>query len=134
MKNLIALTLIATLFSSCDPSAQIEANIENLTDKNLSILFISSDSSLISSKTLQIAPSETVLFQEDFVFKSTYLEPNLEYFDSVLIKNQADVILRVYKPNDSGKNIYNIDDYWISSEPSKRSFKYEYKIENEDFE
>jgi len=52
----------------------------------------------------------------------------------VVVKNQAEDILKVYKPSDIGKNIYNIKDYWQGSEPSKRFFKYEYEIENQDIE
>lgn len=51
-----------------------------------------------------------------------------------MVKNNARQILKVYKPNDTGKNIYNIDEYWQLREPSKRFFKYEYEIYNEDLE
>ena len=61
MKKLLVLAITTVIFFSCDPVAQIKANIENLTTKSLSMIFISSDSSL--SKTLQIDPNQTVLFQ-----------------------------------------------------------------------
>ena len=86
-----------------------------------------------SNKTIQIDTNQTVLF-EIYDGYGTYVEPNLEDYDSVLIKNQADEVLKVYKRNDTGKNIFNIDKYWISSEPSKRVFKYEYEIEEVDIE
>ena len=110
----------------------MEADIENLTSQTLTIQFISSDESL--SKTLQILPNGIELFQESFDIGSTFLEPSLVDYDSVVIKNQAEQILNVYKENDPGKNIYNIDDHWIASEPSKRFFKYKYQIESEDIE
>lgn len=132
MKRIALIALMIPIFFSCDPLAQMEANIENLTAKKLSVVFMSSDSSI--SKTLEIDPNQNVFFQEGFDIGNTYLEPYLSEYDSVVIKNQADEILKVYKRNDVGKNIYNIDVYWISTEPSKRFFKYEYEIENEDIE
>lgn len=33
-----------------------------------------------------------------------------------------------------GKNIFNIDEYWISTEQTKRFFIYVYEIEDEDLE
>jgi hypothetical protein len=109
----------------------MEATISNATTISLSIDFVavSLDSSL--SQTFQIDPGQNVLF-EVYDGYGTFAEPNLGYYDSVLIKNRLGDILKVYRRNDTGKNIFNIEDYWISSEPSKRFFKYEYLIENED--
>ena len=131
MKKIALIALTIPFFFSCDPIVRMEANIENLTPKSLSIDFVSRDSTY--SKTLQLGPGQIVLF-DVYDGYGTYAEPNLGYYDSVLLKNQADKILKVYKRNDAGKNIYNIDDYWISSEPSRRFFKYEYEIENEDID
>lgn len=132
MKSLFKLTIITMALSGCDPVSDMEANIENLTSQILIIDFISSDESL--NKTLQIPPDEIVLFQEGFDIGSTFLEPSLIEYDSVVIRNQVEQVLKVYKENDPGKNIYNINDYWKASEPSKRFFKYEYEIENMDIE
>lgn len=117
---------------SCDPVSDMEATIENLTSKNLTIEFISFD--VNSSKILQIAPNEIQLFQESFNIGSTFLEPSLVEYDSVVIKNQLKEVLKVYKPNGANRNIYNIESYWIASEPSKRFFKYEFVINEEDIE
>ena len=132
MKKLIVIILPASMLLSCDPVSDMEANIENLTSETLSIEFISADESL--NINLQIAPEEIKLFQESFDIGSTFLEPSLVEYDSVVVKNQAEEILKVYKANDTGKNIYNIKDSWQSSEPSKRFFKYEYEIESGDIE
>jgi len=129
-KNLSISIFIILILSSCDPASTLEANIKNLTSQSLTIEFISPDKS--STKTFQIAPNEIELFQEGFDIGSTFLEPSLLEFDSVVIKNQAGQILKVYKENDTGKNIYTIDEYWIASEPSKRFFKYNYEIEKRD--
>ena len=132
MKKLIPIILYVFTLLSCDPVSDMEANVENLTSENLTIEFISSEVSL--NKTLKIAPNEIKLFQEGFDIGSTYLEPSLVDYDSVVVRNQALDILKIYKENDSGKNIYNINDYWQGTEPSKRFFKYEYEIENQDIE
>ena len=132
MKKLFLITLAGVLFSSCDPTATMEADIENLTSESLKIEFVSFEES--SNKILQIAPNETQLFQDGFDIGSVYLEPSLIEYDSVVIKNQADNILKVFKPNDTGKNIYNIDEYWIGSEPSKNFFKYKYELTDADIE
>ena len=126
MKKLIIVILPAIILLSCDPVSDMEANIENLTSQNLTIEFISADESL--NKNLQLAPAEIKLFQEGFDIGSTFLEPSLVEYDSVVVKNQSEDILKVYKPSETGKNIYNIKDYWQGSEPSKRFFKYEYEI------
>lgn len=132
MKNVYLILLAVLMLSSCDPVSDMEANIENLTSENLTIEFISSEVSL--NKTLQIAPNEIKLFQEGFDIGSTYLEPSLIDYDSVVVKDQAQEILKIYKANEAGKNIYNISAYWQGSEPSKRFFKYEYEIEPSEIE
>jgi len=132
MKKIILIILTGILFLSCDPVAIMEANIENLTSQSLTIEFVAYDAS--SNKILEILPNETQLFQEGFDVGGVFLEPSLIEYESVVIKNQADNILRVFKPNDTGKNIYNIDEYWIGSEPSKRFFKYKYELTEVDIE
>ena len=132
MKKLIALSVLFSSLLSCDPVAQMEATIQNSTRQNLSVTFISSEASL--NKTLAIASGQTVLFQEGFDVGNTYLEPSLVEYDSVVLRSQEDVILRVYKANDTGKTLYGIANYWSASEPSKRFFKYNYQIEESEFE
>lgn len=131
MKNLIKIVLLSFIFSSCDPASSLEATIENLTSQSLVIDFVSSNSN--ENKTINIKTNETVVFQEGFDIGSTYLEPSLTEYDSVVVKNETQDVLKVYKSDDISRNIYRIDD-WDSSEPSKRYFKYNYKIENSDFQ
>lgn len=132
MNRLFLILIAIAVFYSCDPVASMEANIENLTTQDLIIEFVSFDQDF--SKTLELPKNESRLFQEGFDIGGEFLEPSLSEYDSVVVKNNAEQILKVYKPNDTGKNIYNTDEYWLSSEPSKRYFKYEYEINNEDLE
>lgn len=129
----IFLTLTAiTVLCGCDPIADMEANIENLTNQDLIIEFVSFDQEL--GKTLVIPINETRLLEAVSDIGNTFLEPRLIEYDSVVVKNNAEQILKVYKPNDTGKNIYKIDEYWLLKEPSKRFFEYEYEINNDDLE
>ncbi|MBE9048495.1 hypothetical protein IQ255_29635 [Pleurocapsales cyanobacterium LEGE 10410] len=132
MRNLFPLALLIIIFSGCDPTAFYEADIENLTTQTLTIDFISAEEEL--SKSLLIQPNQTVFFKEGDDFGNTFVQPLMAIYDSVVVKNQTDVILRVYKENDTGRNIYNIDDYWTVNKPKKRVFKYKYVILNEDIE
>lgn len=131
MKKTILLFLASIFFYNCDPVASMEANIENLTSEQLTIEFLGAEEASLN-KTLSIAPNEIKLFQEGFDVGSTFLEPYLEEYDSVVVKNQANDVLKVLKPTDTGRNIYNIKEYWMGSEPSKRFFKYEYEITEQD--
>lgn len=132
MKNLKVIAIMTFLFLSCDPVSDMEANIENLTTQELVVDFISFDESL--NKSLRIPPSESVLFQEAFDIGNTFLQPSLADYDSVVVQNSDEIILKIYKKDNPGKNIYNVNEDWIGSEPSKRFFKYKYQIKSEDFE
>ena len=132
MKNFIGICFLTVTFCSCDPTVSMEANIKNQTAQDLIVEFISFDQNL--NKTLEISNNEVKLFQEGFDVGNDFLEPYLIDYDSVVVKNSSEQILKVYKPNDNGKNIFKIDEYWISSEPSKNFFKYEYEIYSEDLE
>lgn len=132
MKKLFPVIVAIAVLCSCDPVAEMEANIFNLTNEDLIIEFVSSKES--RRKNLEIPKGEMRLFEEVYDVGNDFLEPALHYYDSVVVKNNAEQILKIYKPNDTGKNIYNIDDYWFLNEPSKRIFKYVYEINNEDIE
>ncbi|MEQ9308965.1 MAG: hypothetical protein RLN90_05880 [Balneolaceae bacterium] len=132
MNKFILFTVLIFIFTSCDPVSDMEATIQNLTSQEITIDFISSNDDF--SKTLRISPNEMVLFQEGFDVGGSFLEPSLIEYDSVVIKNQLDMILKIYKENDSGKNIFNTDKYWKASEPSNRVYKYEYIIERVDID
>lgn len=132
MKRVFQTTLIALALVGCDPTSVMEANIVNLTRVNLSITFASQ--SLDLSKTLQVQPNGTVLFQEGFSTTGGFLEPSLMAYDSVYITNNANEILKVFKENDPGKNIYNVPEDWIFTEPSERNYQYEYEITDEEIQ
>lgn len=129
MKHIIKIFLLVICITGCDPVADMEANVENLTDKTLSIEFISKNVNL--AKSLELAPNEIGLFQEGFDIGSTYLEPYFDEYDSIVIRNVGQQILKVYKPENTSRNIYDLSN-WIASEPAKRVFIYEFEIKNSD--
>ncbi len=131
MKKIVFLILTTIAFCSCDPLVYMEANIENLTPQSLSISFVSYNPGL--SKTLQADPNQTVLF-EIYDGYGTYVEPNFRDYDSVIIKSQTGEILKIYKQNSAGKNIYKINEHWKVAELSNRFFKFKYEIKDEDIE
>ncbi len=131
MRRLTLILLGALSILGCDPVSDMEADIENLTSQTLIIDVVSATVEL--DATLQVAPDQTQRFQEGFDIGSTYLEPSFIGIDSIVVKNQAGEVLKVYKEDSPGKNIYNVRD-WKSSEPSKRFFKYEFEILLEDLD
>ena len=133
MKKILLLGFAAVACYSCDPVSSMEADITNTTSQNLSIRFVSSEF-IEDNKILEIPSGETVLFQESFSTIGSFLEPSLVQFDSIYIQNTSSEILKIFKLNSSGKNIYNIDSFWNAREPSKRVYLYEYQITNEDIQ
>ncbi|WP_233882151.1 hypothetical protein [Tenacibaculum piscium] len=133
MKKIFLLTclFISFAFISCDPGDSLEANITNETSKDLFIEFVSSEFPEIN-RSLSVKTSETEVYLD--IGKSG-TRTNLLYFndfDSIYVKNSSNEILKIFKENTTGKNIYNIDEYWSVSEPSKNHFIYTYEITEED--
>jgi len=131
MKKIILSALIVSLFASCDKSSMMDANIKNNTSQNLSLTFFRTSE---PNDSLQLESNQTMLFQDDFSSTGGFLTPNLIQFDSIYIQNQSDEILKVFKENTEGKNIYNVDEFWILNQPSEDIYNYEYTINNEDIE
>ena len=132
-KSLFIYLLLTFIIFSCDPGDSLEANIINKTSQDLSIKFVSSDFPEININLLvKTKERETYL---DIGKSGT--RRNLLYFndfDSIYIENSSNKILKVFKENTVGKNIYKVDKYWSVSEPSKNHFVYTYEITEEDLE
>nr|WP_299339755.1 hypothetical protein [Allomuricauda sp.] len=133
MKKKILLGLVTLLAYSCDPVSDMEADISNTTSQNLSIRFVSSTFAE-DTKTLEIESGETILFQQATSTTGSFLEPSLIQFDSIYIQDTSEEVLKIFKPDTPGKNIYDIDAFWNAREPSKRLYFYEYQITNEDIQ
>ncbi|MFY0631805.1 MAG: hypothetical protein JXR05_15675 [Flavobacteriaceae bacterium] len=131
MRKLFLATLLLSVLSSCDPVSTMDANILNSTSESISLVLVSS---VEPNETFQIAPNETILFREGFSTTGNFLKPELIEYDSIYIQNESNEVLKVFKENTAGKNIYKIDDYWSFDEPAKRYYQYDYEITNEDIQ
>ncbi|WP_394974428.1 hypothetical protein [uncultured Croceitalea sp.] len=129
MKKIAFIGVLVLCMMGCDPVSQMDADITNTTSQNLTIIFVSATD---RNKTLEIPTNEKVLFQDGFSTTGSVLSPVLTQYDSIYIQTESNEILRVYKENSAGKNIYNIDSFWQQSEPSKRFYQYDYMLTNED--
>lgn len=128
----LSVILFALLLMNCDPYSIMDADIRNSTSQNLTLYSFRTDSSY--NQSFRIDAGEKIRFQEGMSSTGSFHEPYLEDADSLVLKNDADEVLRVYKPDDTGKNIYNIKDHWYFEERKKRIYYYEYVIDQSDFE
>lgn len=131
MKKYRLPTLIILFSIGCDPVSVMDVDIKNSSTESITVYTVPS-SSTIMADTLYIESNSTERLWEGMSTTGVFLEPSFDEYDSVYVKNELGEIIKVYKPNTQGKNIYDIDKYWESSEPSKRVYKYLYEINVED--
>lgn len=131
MKKLFFLFGLLLLTASCDPTSLMDVTINNSTSQKLRMTFVSNS---LPGNTLSIDPDQTVLFDEGMSTTGSFLEPSFAEYDSIYISNEANEILKVYKQDSEGKNIYQVDTYWTYTEPSKRQYRYVYRITKEELE
>ena len=127
--------LVGLTFLSCDPSESLEYKIENNTDLDIKIYFVSK---FIYPDLTGNAKVESILSMNSFIGNSGSTPAlgqailSFVEHDSIYITNSSEKILKVYKADTPGKNIYNVDEYWQKREPSKNFFEYTYEITEED--
>ena len=127
--------LLTFIISSCDPSESLEYRIENNTALDIKIYFVSNfiypnlvDNSRVEEISSMSSFKDTSgatpgLGQAVFSFTE---------HDSIYVTNSSNEVLKVFKEDTAGKNIYNVDEYWTVREPSKNHFVYTYEITDED--
>ena len=123
IKKITLFVFASLVLSSCEPLSVMDASVKNNASRSISVVFASSEVSL--NKTLEIAPNETMLFQEGLSVGGGFLEPSLLGYNSIYVRNELNEVLKIYKENSNVKNIYTLND-WIFNEPSKRVYKYNY--------
>lgn len=133
MKKIFLLTclFISFCFISCDPAESLEAIIINNSSQDLKITFVSVEIPDFN-ETFEIESNSKILHSEIVGIGDANL--GFHNYDSIYIENYSNEILKVYKANTPGKNIYNVDEYWQKRKPSKNHFVYTYEITNEDIE
>lgn len=122
--------LIGFTISSCDPRESMEAIINNSTDKNLSIFFDSETNDFDMQLNIESNTTEELL---NFSAIGGVILSFRDY-DSIYIQSASNEVLKVFKEDTAGKNIYNVDKYWTVREPSKNHFVYTYEITDGDIE
>jgi hypothetical protein len=121
--------LVVFCLLSCDPDICSDVNINNNLNVNLNLNFISKDKSF-SDDVFIVDEKSDVSIESVCSFGPLVLDYTI--YDSIYISDASNEILKVYKEDTPGKNIYNIDEYWTVSETSKNYFVYTYEITEED--
>ena len=133
MKKIFFIYLLLTLLIlSCDEGESMEVFIINSSSQKVKVNFVSSEINELN-KSLVIDSNQQKLYV-DFQSGTSGVFLTFVDNDSIYIQNTSNEILKVYKADTPGKNIYNVDEYWSVSEPSKNHFVYTYEITNEDIE
>lgn len=128
---LISLTLVTIIIVGCDPSESLEAIIVNNTNEDLSVIFDSEIQEFDIDLTINASSEKELL---SFQANTGGVVLSFRDYDSIYIQNSSNEILKVFKENTIGKNIYNVEQYWTVNEPSKNLFRYSYEITSEDIE
>ena len=128
MRNLLFLIFMYALLS-CDKESCTEEVISNKLDTDVFVNFVSSDA-LFNSRIFVEKQSVKTVGQVECALGGVVL--NYSVYDSIYIQNSSNEVLKVFKQDTPGKNIYNVDEYWTVREPSKNHFVYTYEITDED--
>ena len=115
---------------SCHHGESMEVFLKNLTSEKIIVNFVSKEFRDLN-KSLEIDSNQHSLYT---IFQSANTGVYLTFVDndSIYITNTSNEVLKVYKADTPGKNIYNVDEYWQKREPSKNFFEYTYEITAED--
>ncbi len=126
MKNYMCVVFILFL-CSCDPDACSEYLIKNSTNLDLNLTFIEKK----EIKEVNIEKQYVVNFIEHNCDTGGAPLLYLYNYNSIYL-SKGNEILKVWKPDTKGKNIYNIDKDWSVRESPKDNFIYTFEITDED--
>lgn len=136
MKKIIYL-LITILLYSCDPNECLETKLFNRSNSNLEINFVSHTilEKLHNNKeTLKIESNNWITYEKINVDNGLGRAGlSLIDFDSIYLSKDNE-ILKIWKPETTGKNIYDIENHWNVQEKTKDNYIYTFEITNEDLE
>ena len=131
MKIILVNLLIILIALSCDPGNSLGASFLNSSEQDLSVVFSSSEYPHLNQSLLVYKKQKKTYAQVDKKGTITNILTFID-FDSIYITDTSNKVLKVYKEDTPGKNIYDVDKYWQKREPSKNFFEYTYEITDED--
>src|SRR5690606_39164759 len=111
---------------SCDPEKCSSFYLENISGTDIELNFVG-----VSSEKKTIAMGKKVPFGNTSCDIGGPPILYLGVYDSIYVTNVSDEVLKVYKEDTPGKNIYNVDRDWTIKE-TKNHAEYTYTITNED--
>lgn len=130
MKHVL-LMLIFLALSGCDPVECADQIVKNGTETDLTLFRISSMSN-IGDTTFIASNSQSSISKRNCAKGGVVL--SYSAYDSVYITNSNNNILKIYHPDDTGKNIFNVDDRnsWKVENIGKDEKKYVFEITDDD--
>ncbi|CAA0144567.1 conserved exported hypothetical protein [Tenacibaculum maritimum] len=132
MKKISLLMIITFLLSSCDPFGCLDVEIENNTNQDIIVKWYSQNSLLNRSK--EFKQGEKLMISENSHCSQGNIPPfeGLFEIDSVIIESKQNEILKTWKPNSNGKNIFNTESDWEIKSNGKWNETYYFIINESD--
>lgn|SRR5574344_151198 len=126
MKNILMIACLIVIMASCDPDRCTSHYVKNNTSNQIEISFVCDFEGL---GNYVIDKGEKQLLGGISCDKAITRLAFYAY-DSVIVKVN-DIPKIIYKPEKSGKNIYDYE-YWVENKKGKRDYEYTFEITDED--
>jgi hypothetical protein len=136
MRKIIYFAIIVFLYS-CDPSESLETKIINYSNSDLDINFVSRliIENQSNKESFKIKSGNSITYGRLNVTGGLgNVGLSLIDFDSIYISTNNNKILKIWKVDSEGKNIYDIDNFWTVKETSKDNYVYTFEITDKDIE
>ena len=135
MKLFFRSLFIACIIYGCDTGESLVSEIENKTSIDIKIYFVSK---FIYPNLVGNAKVVRITSMNSFIDNSRttpHLGQAILSFvehDSIYITDSSNKLLKVYREDTPGKNIYDVDKYWSAKGSSRNVLKYTYTINDAD--
>jgi hypothetical protein len=137
MRKIIYFATIVILYS-CDPSESLETKIINYSNSDLDINFVSRliiENNQSNKESFKIESGNSITYGRLNVTGGLgNAGLSLIDFDSIYISTNNNEIVKIWKIDSEGKNIYDIANFWTVKETSKDNYVYTFEITDKDIE
>ena len=137
MRKIIYFATIVILYS-CDPSESLETKIINYSNSDLDINFVSRliiENNQSNKESFKIESGNSITYGRLNVTGGIgNAGLSLIDFDSIYISTNNNEIVKIWKNDSEGKNIYDIANFWTVKETSKDYYVYTFEITDKDIE